>query len=206
MGAAAPPGGGEERPPAPHPAPPIPRRRRPDRRRSKSAAAAIARLCLGAFLALYAAATFAWQHRHLSRVASAASAAGGGGGGGPAKDAFVQGGEQSGGRGGARWKDVANYRPASSILSDPTVPSWIGEYAAFHARQRRRYLAAKRRGAAQSASSANGTTAPLDDDASDVKFLISRCLNDDKCGGASDRLQDMPYNLLLANRTNRVLL
>ena len=40
----------------------------------------------------------------------------------------------------------------------------------------------------------------------DVRFLISRCLTHDKCGGASDRLQDMPHNIMLANQTNRVLL
>jgi hypothetical protein len=41
---------------------------------------------------------------------------------------------------------------------------------------------------------------------SGVRFLISRCFKNDKCGGASDRLQDMPYNLMLANQTKRVLL
>ena len=40
----------------------------------------------------------------------------------------------------------------------------------------------------------------------DIKFLVSRCFRQDMCGGASDRLQDMPYNLMIANQTQRVLL
>lgn len=39
-----------------------------------------------------------------------------------------------------------------------------------------------------------------------VRFLISRCFKNDNCGGTSNRLQDMPYNLMLANQTNRELL
>ncbi|KAL7544352.1 hypothetical protein ACHAWF_007737 [Thalassiosira exigua] len=113
-------------------------------------------------------------------------------------------GHGSSGERSTRWKDVSNYRPTSYILSDSTLPSWIGDYASFHARQRRRYLVAKRRQTSTS-NNGNGTTVPFDD-ASDVKFLISHCLKRQTCGGASDRLQDMPYNLLLANRTNRVLL
>ena len=58
--------------------------------------------------------------------------------------------------------------------------------------QRARYLAAKR--AKDPAAVA------------DIKFLVSRCFLRDMCGGASDRLQDMPYNLMLANQTDRVLL
>lgn len=39
------------------------------------------------------------------------------------------------------------------------------------------------------------------------KYLIMRCLRvDDKCGGASDRLQSLPWAILVANITNRILL
>ncbi|MGV7235835.1 MAG: hypothetical protein ACQ9ET_06185, partial [Nitrosomonadaceae bacterium] len=44
------------------------------------------------------------------------------------------------------------------------------------------------------------------DSVNDINFLISTCLKGVVCGGTSDRLQDMPYNVLLANQTNRVLL
>ena len=82
-------------------------------------------------------------------------------------------------------------RPASLILQNPKLPDWVKQYAAWHNTQRTRFLDAKR----------NNSTS-----ADDIKFLISRCLENDTCGGASDRLQDMPYNLMLANQTNRILL
>lgn len=84
-----------------------------------------------------------------------------------------------------------HHRPASLILQNTKLPTWVKHYAAWHSEQRTRFLNAKR----------NNSTS-----ADDIKFLISRCLENDTCGGASDRLQDMPYNLMLANQTNRILL
>ncbi len=81
------------------------------------------------------------------------------------------------------------HRPVSQILSNPKLPDWVRKYAKWHAQQRKQYFDDMR---------ANAT--------SDVRFLISRCLSNDHCGGASDRLQDIPYNIMLANQTNRVLL
>jgi hypothetical protein len=81
------------------------------------------------------------------------------------------------------------HRPVSLILSNPKLPDWVKNYVKWHAQQRQQYFDDMR---------ANAT--------SDVRFLISRCLSSDHCGGASDRLQDMPYNIMLANQTNRVLL
>ena len=86
---------------------------------------------------------------------------------------------------------VASHRPASLILQNPKLPDWVKEYAAWHEQERARYLDAKR---------TNSTSAD------DVRFLIMRCLQGDTCGGASDRLQDAPLNIKLANQTNRVLL
>lgn len=83
------------------------------------------------------------------------------------------------------------YRTPTQILQSPQLPQWVKEYVEWHAMQRQRYLKAIR----------NNSTPP-----DDIRFLISRCLANDKCGGASDRLQDMPYNIMLANQTNRVLL
>lgn len=81
------------------------------------------------------------------------------------------------------------HRPVSQIFNNPKLPDWVHTYAKFHAQQRQQYFNDMR---------ANGT--------SNVRFLISRCLTNDKCGGASDRLQEIPYSIMLANQTNRVLL
>ena len=81
------------------------------------------------------------------------------------------------------------HRPVTEILSNPKLPDWVKNYAKWHKQQRRKYFDDMR---------VNGK--------SDVRFLISRCLTHDNCGGASDRLQDMPHNIMLANQTNRVLL
>ena len=86
---------------------------------------------------------------------------------------------------------VLSYRPASIILQNPILPEWVKDYVAWHREQRARFLDAKR----NNSSSAD-----------DVKFLIYRCLKFDRCGGASDRLQDLPYKMMIANQTNRVLL
>lgn len=81
------------------------------------------------------------------------------------------------------------HRPVTEILSNPKLPDWVKNYVKWHQQQRRKYFDDMR---------VNGK--------SNVRFLISRCLTADKCGGASDRLQDIPYNFMLANQTNRVLL
>ena len=86
---------------------------------------------------------------------------------------------------------VLSYRPASLILQNPKLPDWAKHYVAWHREQRARFLDAKH----NNSSSAD-----------DVKFLIYRCLKFDRCGGASDRLQDLPYKVMVANQTNRVLL
>jgi len=81
------------------------------------------------------------------------------------------------------------HRPVAKILNNPKVPSWVKYYVEWHKQQRQKYF---------DDMSAHNT--------SDVRFLISRCFKNDNCGGLSDRLQDMPYNLMLANQTKRVLL
>ena len=86
---------------------------------------------------------------------------------------------------------VLSYRPASLILQNPKLPDWVKHYVIWHRDQRARFLEAKR----NNSSSAD-----------DVKFLIYRCLMDETCGGTSDRLQDLPYKMMIANQTNRVLL
>lgn len=139
---------------------------------------------VGIALIVHTTAFALWQHRHLTaqslHIASLLSTT---------KDVFTKQSRsiidcQNN-------STVSSHRPASLILRNPNLPDWVKHYASWHKRQRKRYLEAKR----QNSSSAD-----------DVRFLISRCLEHDVCGGASDRLQDMPWNLMLANRTNRVLL
>ena len=86
-------------------------------------------------------------------------------------------------------KELQLHRPVAQILNNLKLPAWVKNYVAWHKQQRQKYFDDMR---------ANNT--------SDVRFLISRCFKNDNCGGTSDRLQDMPYNLMLANQTNRVLL
>lgn len=146
---------------------------------------------------MYSAAVFTVQHRHLTATALGASSsrledAKEAFLGGRPSTAFDSGGGGIGDGGDVAGRTVLSHRPAHLILQNPKLPDWVKRYAAWHRVQRRRYLDAKR-----------GNSS---DAANDVRFLVSRCLLPDKCGGASDRLQDMPYNLILANRTSRVLL
>mmetsp|Transcript_42698 Transcript_42698/g.103258 ORF Transcript_42698/g.103258 Transcript_42698/m.103258 type:complete len:446 (+) Transcript_42698:206-1543(+) len=65
------------------------------------------------------------------------------------------------------------------------IPDWIQGYKIWHKRQRRRY-------------DKEGAT--------DVKFLVVACLKRTQCGGLSDRIRSIPYWLVLAEKTDRVLL
>ena len=137
----------------------------------------IARYAFGFLLVFYAAAMFVWQHKHLNKLHSGDRA----NLLSTSKEAFYRQSLQ---------RPIPSQRTVSQILNNPKLPTWVKQYAKWHKEQRTYYLDAKRN---------NEST-------SHIKFLISRCLTNDKCGGASDRLQDMPYNMMLANRTNRVLL
>ena len=44
------------------------------------------------------------------------------------------------------------------------------------------------------------------EDEHDVKYLVVRCLEGEVCGGFSDRMKGMPFYVMLANLTQRVLL
>jgi hypothetical protein len=65
-----------------------------------------------------------------------------------------------------------------------TIPPWMKRYFAWHEEQR------------ASLTRENWKS---------KRYLVLRCLSTDaKCGGASDRLNALPYLLLLANQTNRL--
>jgi hypothetical protein len=64
------------------------------------------------------------------------------------------------------------------------IPPWMKRYFAWHEKQR------------SSLTSENWRS---------KRYLVLRCLSTDaKCGGASDRLNALPYLLMLANQTNRL--
>jgi hypothetical protein len=66
------------------------------------------------------------------------------------------------------------------------LPKWIGDYLLWHDQQIKRIN---------------------EDNWREHKYLVFRCRAEDpKCGGASDRIQPVPFGLMLANRTRRVLL
>jgi hypothetical protein len=65
------------------------------------------------------------------------------------------------------------------------LPVWFKDYVALHREQR---------------------LALNETNWKDQRYLIMRCLDiDEKCGGASDRLQSVPALLGLANMTRRML-
>jgi hypothetical protein len=69
---------------------------------------------------------------------------------------------------------------------NPRIPPWMKEYFNWHKSERERLALRKDWGA--------------------HRYLVMRCLSDDsKCGGASDRLGQLPYMVMLANQTRRLL-
>jgi hypothetical protein len=66
------------------------------------------------------------------------------------------------------------------------LPKWIGDYLSWHDQQVKRIN---------------------EDNWREHRYLVFRCrAQDPKCGGASDRIQPVPFGLMLANRTRRILL
>jgi hypothetical protein len=156
----------------------------------------LTRWILGGAIFVYAVSIIVWQHKTLNIRYGATSL----------EDTFPHFVRETSpgnpkinapvGKEGSRYENemydvMQHYRTPAQILQSPQLPDWVKQYTEWHAKQRKRYLDAIR----------NNSTPP-----EDIHFLISRCLSGDKCGGASDRLQDMPYNFMLANQTNRVLL
>jgi hypothetical protein len=67
------------------------------------------------------------------------------------------------------------------------VPAWMNDYFSWHALNRKQIL--------------------TPDDFYNFKYLVIRCLEQDKkCGGTADRLHGIPLYLLLAWQSNRMLL
>jgi hypothetical protein len=73
-----------------------------------------------------------------------------------------------------------------NLWDDSTViPPWMKRYFAWHESERKKLTR---------------------ENWQSRRYLVVRCLADDsKCGGTSDRLTSLPYLIMLANRTNRLL-
>jgi hypothetical protein len=81
---------------------------------------------------------------------------------------------------------AANAASSYNFVPSPEFPEWMNEYFAWHGEERTRL------------TQKNWKT---------YKYLVVRCLDvDDKCGGASDRLQSLPLAILFASLSGRLLL
>lgn len=74
--------------------------------------------------------------------------------------------------------------------SKTIIPEWMSKYVSWHQEQRKILENSK------------NNTAALND----MKFMVVRCLENQKCGGLSDRMKPLPFYLMVANLTQRVLL
>jgi len=71
--------------------------------------------------------------------------------------------------------------------SKTIIPEWMAKYVTWHQEQR-------------SIMISNYTAT------NDMKFMVIRCIENQKCGGLSDRMKPLPFYLMVANLTQRVLL
>lgn len=90
----------------------------------------------------------------------------------------------------AKWTEQErDKRQMKFARSKEIIPIWMAKYLTWHIEQRQKL---------RYNNSLSG-----DDD---IKYLVVRCLEREKCGGLSDRMQPMPFYVMLANLTQRVLL
>jgi hypothetical protein len=82
---------------------------------------------------------------------------------------------------------------ATSDGISQNLPRWMRDYMLWH-RQRRQELVLHHKSSKE------------EDAWKEQPLLIVRCLEHDRCGGTSDRLKSLPIFVLLAAKTNRLLL
>lgn len=88
-----------------------------------------------------------------------------------------------------------NERRINQILLDRSktiIPEWMAQYVTWHQEQRQ---------ILDNSTISNNTAA-----INDMKFMVVRCIERQKCGGLSDRMKPLPFYLMVANLTQRVLL
>ena len=91
------------------------------------------------------------------------------------------------------WKrNEHDTRQTQIARSKEIIPDWMASYLGWHQQQRGRLR--------QHLLHDNNTNI------GDIKYLVVRCVEAEVCGGLSDRLQPMPFYLMVANLTERVLL
>jgi len=94
------------------------------------------------------------------------------------------------------------------VVNNTSIPSYTTWINKEHERRRIEIAKSKdtflpdneqRSRLANTTSSTNNTT-------EDIKYLVVRCLEREVCGGFSDRMKAMPFYIMVANLTQRVLL
>lgn len=75
--------------------------------------------------------------------------------------------------------------------SKTIIPEWMAKYVTWHQEQRR---------ILDDSKISNDTAT------NNMKFMVVRCIENQKCGGLSDRMKPLPFYLMVANLTQRVLL
>lgn len=83
-----------------------------------------------------------------------------------------------------RTRDFQLLRSKSDV-----IPEWMSKYVDWHQEQRRIL-----------ARNDNATAI------NEMKFMVVRCIKNQKCGGLSDRLKPLPAYMMIADLANRVLL
>lgn len=78
--------------------------------------------------------------------------------------------------------------------SKTIIPEWMANYVTWHQEQRRILF------------DHNKISNDTASDDIDMKFMVIRCIESQKCGGLSDRMKPLPFYLMVANLTRRVLL
>mmetsp|Transcript_21762 Transcript_21762/g.47349 ORF Transcript_21762/g.47349 Transcript_21762/m.47349 type:complete len:617 (-) Transcript_21762:412-2262(-) len=89
------------------------------------------------------------------------------------------------------WLEQEHKKRQTKIArSKEIIPKWMSDYLVWHREQREKLR--------------NNNTGGEDDN--NIKYLVVRCLQGDGCGRLSNRMKPMPFYLMVANVTNRVLL
>ena len=98
-------------------------------------------------------------------------------------------------------------------ISNSKLPVWMKDYLTWHAQQRRQWWLNSTTATSTTTTTTTATTAsgntnqqPIQPSWSSYRFLILRCVSQDRCGGTSDRLKSIPLFLRLAATTHRILL
>ncbi|KAG7363154.1 hypothetical protein IV203_026514 [Nitzschia inconspicua] len=88
------------------------------------------------------------------------------------------------------------------LFNTSNIPKFMMEYFEWHAGQLQKVEKGELFWIPPSAAHNNSTS----ETPKQLRYLIMRCIDGDRCGGTSDRLKAFPLFLLLAKQSNRILL